>query len=192
MNKLIKENYVYILLVGFVLFVGLYGIIHFGGIAITKFNETTSRKAELAQKENKIAQLDAQEQARIERRKRKPDSGKVILEVPSAQFSPEASFGVLFDGILANVAKSGIRVRSIEYNYAPTDDKILGSTMPGHNACELVFTAVGTYPQFQQFFKDSTKDRYLNNIYEVYIEPYDYNKSILITKFKIRLYTKSV
>jgi hypothetical protein len=63
---------------------------------------------------------------------------------------------------------------------------------PGYNACELSFTTVASYSQLQNFFKSITKENYLTNIYEVYIEPYDKDKTILIAKFKVRLYTKTV
>ena len=94
--------------------------------------------------------------------------------------------------LLKNLTTSGVRVRSIEYNYSPVNDKIGDLHAPGYNACELSFTAVGSYSQLQSFFKNLTKNKNLSSIYEIYIEPYDKDKTILIAKFKIRLYTKTM
>ena len=98
----------------------------------------------------------------------------------------------MFENVLANITNSGIKIRSIDYNYQPVDDKVLLTNMDGYNACELSFVTVGNYTQLQNFFKNITKEKYLTNIYEIYIEPYDKDKTILIAKFKIRLYTKTI
>ena len=98
----------------------------------------------------------------------------------------------MFENIISNITNSGVRIRSIEYNYRPGDDAVLNTGAPGYNACELSFVTVGTYAQYQRFFKNLAKENYLTNIYEIYIEPYDKNKTILISKFKVRLYTKTV
>ncbi|MBR1616718.1 hypothetical protein IJ670_01055, partial [bacterium] len=103
-----------------------------------------------------------------------------------------ASFGIMFENVLANITNSGLRIRSIDYNYAPTEDKVLEAKAPGYNACELSFVAVGNYSQLQTFFKNIAKENYLSGINEIYIEPYDADKTILIARFKIRLYTKTV
>ena len=98
----------------------------------------------------------------------------------------------MFENILSNITGNGVRIRSIDYNYTPQNDKIMQTNAPGYNACELSFTTVASYSQLQNFFKSIAKENYLTNIYEVYIEPYDKDKTILIAKFKVRLYTKTV
>jgi len=98
----------------------------------------------------------------------------------------------MFENILAHVSNAGLRIRSIDYNYQPQDDKILATNLQGYNACELGLVAVGTYSQLQEFLKNVAKENYLSNVNEIYIEPYDKNKNILISKFKIRIYTKSI
>ena len=109
-----------------------------------------------------------------------PKSGKVIFEVLDQQFSSQASFGIMLENVISTIVNSGVRIRSIEYNYNPQGDMIKDTGAPGYNACELSFVAVGSYAQFQTFFKNLTKENYLTNIYEIYIEPYDKDKTILI------------
>ncbi len=191
MEKLIKEKILYILVIIIAVIFGFYGTWHFASIALASHNEVIQKKAELETKQIKLAQIKRQK-ANNTQKKKESESGKVIYEVLGQQFSPEASFGIMFENILSNITNSGIRIRSIDYNYQPADDKVLFTNVPGYNACELSFVAVGNYTQFQKFFKNIAKESYLSNIYEIYIEPYDKDKTILIVKFKVRLYTKTV
>ncbi len=191
MEKLIKDKILYILVVVAAIIGGLYGTWHFASIALDSHNDIIQKKAELETKQVKLAQIRRQKANNVQKKK-EAESGKVIYEVLGQQFSPEASFGIMFENILSNITNSGIRIRSIDYNYQPADDKILFANVPGYNACELSFVAVGNYSQFQKFFKNIAKENYLSNLYEIYIEPYDKDKTILIVKFKVRLYTKTV
>lgn len=194
MEKLIKENLIFILLPILVIVAGGYFAYTYTMEALDTNNAVIDKQQEVETKKQKVQQLMREKQTVKEQPKEKkvPKSGKVIYEVLDQQFSPEASFGIMFENVISNVTSSGVKIRSIEYNYHPQDDKVLAANAPGYNACELSFVTVGSYSQLQAFFKNITKENYLTNIYEVYIEPYDKNKAILIAKFKIRLYTKIV
>ena len=200
MEKLIKEKLI-ILVLPLIVF-GIFVYLLFAGPEQTnctqvlgKFEEISNKQNDLATKRDKLKQLQdekaASEQPKVEEKK-EAKSGKKIYDVSGQQFSAEASFGIIFDNLIANVTNSGIRIRSIDYNYQPADDKILGTNLGGYNACEISFVTVGSYSQFQNFFKSIAKETYLSSIYEIYIEPYDKDKTILITRFKIRLYTRTV
>lgn len=191
MEKLLKENALPVILVVFILVVGLVFSYNHGAAALDSYNQIATKKADKQTKEQKLAQLRAQNAAPV-KEAQALKSGKVIYEVSQFQFSPEASFGIMFENILTNITNTGVRVRSIDYNYQPSDDKVLGTNMEGYNACELSFVTVGTYTQLQNFFKNLAREKYLSSLYEVHIEPYDNDKTILIAKFKVRLYTKSV
>lgn len=193
-NKLIQENIVYFLIPVILFGAGVYFSIGKISNVLTNINALTEKKQEKITKETKLSQLQAAKarQEQIVEHKKESKSGKVIYEVLGQQFSSEASFGIMFENILANITNSGIRIRSIDYNYTPMNDKVLQTNAAGYNACELSFTTVGNYSQLQNFFKSIAKENYLTNLYEVYIEPYDKDKTILIAKFKVRLYTKTV
>lgn len=198
MEKLLKEKILYVVIPILAVILGIY-MLALGPeqtnitANLSKGAEIASKKNDLAIKQDKLEGLKKQKEAG-EKKEEKPKSksGKVIYEVSGQQFSAEASFGIIFENLLANMTNSGIRIRSIEYNYQPADDKILATNLGGYNACELSFVTVGSYSQFQTLFKNIAKEQYLSNIYEVYIEPYDRDKTILITRFKIRLYTKTI
>jgi len=194
MDKFLKENILMIAL-AILAFAGLLWYAIDSTMHAVENNAMVSEKeVELQTKQQNLEVLRAQNKNNEEKKKNKktPNSGKVIYEVLGQQFSPEASFGIMFENLLANMTNSGVRIRSIDYNYQPMEDKIMMTSVAGYNACELSFTTVSTYSQLQNFFKNIVKEKYLSNIAEVYIEPYDNDKTILISKFKVRLYTKTI
>jgi len=191
MDKFIKENLLLLILPVILLGFGVYQVFTLGYNAATDYRESLQKKEQVKIKEDELARIKQNKELKS-KRKVELKNGKAIFEVQGQQFSPEASFGSLFENILTNITNSGVRIRMIQYNYEPQDDKIILTGMEGYNACELFFTAVGSYSQLQTFFKDLAKENYLTNIHEVYIEPYDQDKNILIAKFKIRLYTKTI
>lgn len=192
MEKFIKDNLAYLLLVVIVFLGGIYLVYNVGSQAWNNMGEVKAKKEELTTKQQKLEQIRQQKMMSQKTEKKEVKSGKVIYEVLGQQFSAEASFGIMFENILANMSNSGIRIRSIDYNYSPADDLILQTNTPGYNACELSFVAVSTYTQLQTFLKNLAKENYLTSISEIYIEPYDKDKTILISRFKIRLYTKTI
>ena len=191
MEKLIKENILYIIIALAAFIGGIVAIVYFGSTVFQNLGEIRAQKESL---ERLQEELKTKQTAMAGNRAKKKESksGKVIYEVLGQQFSAEASFGIMFENILSNITNSGLRIHAIDYNYKLTDDKILQTNLQGYNACELSFTAIGSYTQLQNFFKNIAKENYLTSISEVYIEPYDKDKSILITRFKIRLYTKTI
>lgn len=193
-SAFLKDNLIFILFVVIIFGAGIYGTYYFATNVIDNNAVLEEKRTDKSTKEAKLSQLKAakeRQEKQVEPEKT-TKSGKVIYEVLGQQFSPEASFGIMFENILSNITNNGVRIRSIDYNYSPVNDKILQANAPGYNACELSFTTVANYSQLQNFFKNITKENYLTNIYEVYIEPYDKDKTILIAKFKVRLYTKTV
>ena len=194
MDKFLKDNLIFIFLPVLVLVAGIYYTYTYAMYGIESRDAILDKEQQVETQNAKVQQLirERQSQKEVKPEKKVAKSGKVIYEVLGQQFSTEASFGIMFENIINNITKSGVKIRSIEYNYSPQDDKVLQTNAAGFNACELSFIAVGSYAQIQNFFKSLAKEKYLTNIYEVYLEPYDKNKTILIAKFKIRLYTKTV
>lgn len=190
----LQDNLVYLVLPILIFVLGAYFSINKVTTWVNNNTIVEEKKQEETTKKTKLEKLQSakQRQEEMVENKKETKSGKVIYEVLGQQFSSEASFGIMFENILANIANSGVRIRSIDYNYTPQNDKVLQTNAAGYNACELSFTTVGNYSQLQNFFKSIAKESYLTNLYEVYIEPYDRDKTILIAKFKVRLYTKTV
>lgn len=194
MEKLLKENILYLLIVLVIFGAGISLVAKVAVEVKENYQKLEDMKVTLEGNKTKLAQLQQRQRQEEAAKKRRAEtkSGKVIYEVLGQQFSAEASFGIMFENILSNMTTSGLKIRSIDYNYHPNNDKVLTTNVPGYNACELSFTTVSNYSQLQTFFKNLAKEKYLSSLYEVYIEPYDKDKTILITRFKIRIYTKTI
>ncbi len=197
MDKLIKDKILWLVFVIVILFGGCFCVIQVAQGYLEQSNQKNEQQSALEGKKQELQNLENSLKAKEvqEVKKTTSTSGKIIYEVPGQQFTAEASFGIMFENLLSNISNSGVRIRSIRYNYNPADDRIISATREsggGYNVCELSFVAVGNYAQFQNFFKSLAKEKYLSNIYEMYIEPYDKDKSILINRFKVRLYTKTI
>ena len=202
-NKLLEENIIVIFLAFAVVLGGGYGVYKFGTQFHESQNQLLTNKQMLQLKETEYQNALKAKQEQEERKRQEAEeannkevktakSGKVIYEVLGQQFSTEASFGIMFENIISNITNSGVKIRSINYNYRPGNDKVMEVNAPGYNACELSFTTVSTYSQLQKFFKNLAKESYLTSIYQVDIEPYDKDKTILIARFKVRLYTRLI
>ena len=194
MEKFLKDNIIYIVILVMAVAFGLFFTGKYVVDINTAYGELDAQKDALSTKQTELNNLKAQKarEQKQETKKVKNENAKVIYEVLGAQFTPEASFGIMFDSLLSNMTNSGIRIRSIDYNYSPQDDKIMQAGADGYNACELAFTTVANYAQLQNFLKNLAKEKYLTGINEIYIEPYEKDKTILIARFKIRLYTKTI
>ena len=192
MEKFIKDNILYLLLIIIVFMGGAYLVFKSAVKTLGSMDKVNTQKQVLLTKQEQLEQIKRRKEESQNVKKQEPKSAKIIYEVLGQQFSPEASFGIMFENVISNMTNNGLRIRKIAYNYSPADDKILSTNSPGYNACELYFVTVGNYTQLQNFFKSIAKENYLTSINEVYIEPYERDKSILVARFKVRLYTKTI
>lgn len=190
MFQIIKDNILSLIIVIVVIALGFKYVPPEVTKAINLSKQTSAAKQELIQKENNASSLRAQAEAAA-RAKVPPKDGKKIYELEGAQFSAEASFAPLFEVVLSIAQSSGIKIRSISYNYSPESDPVFAAHLPEYNACELQIQAIGSYSQLQTFFKGLMKDNNLNYLAEVEMQPWEKDKTILITNVKIRLYTKT-
>lgn len=189
--NILKENAVYVVPIFLV-------IILFVNYVTPEFSKTfdaikllKSSKAQFEQNKQQYDMLKAQQDMQ-NRTKKVVKVGKIIFEAPDMQFSPDASFAPLFELILTIAEQSGIRIRAIDYDYAPAEDMIFAAKLEGYNACELNMVAVGSYSEFQVFLKTIMKEQYVTNLAEVELTPWDKDKKVLIAKIKLRLYTRTM
>ena len=190
MFQIIKDNIFSFAIVLVVLALGIKFVPPEFTKAVELAKSTSAAKQVLIQKESDASNLRAQAIAAA-KAKVAPKDGKKIYELEGAQFSAEASFAPFFEIVLSIAQSSGIRIRSIDYNYAPESDPVYAAHLPEYNACELRIQAIGSYAQLQAFFKGLMKDNNLNYLAEVEMQPWEKDKTILITNVKIRLYTKT-
>ena len=130
-----------------------------------------------------------------EEKKNKPiaekTTDKVIYKTAEPGIGAEASFAPLFDIFLSIAKTSGIRIRSISYNYSPSSDPIVAAGLSNYNVCELDIKAVGSYRNFQSFFRAVAKEPYLMALSNTDVQPWENDRTILVGNIKLNLYTKT-
>ncbi len=189
--NILKENAVYVLpiILVFVLFINF--VIPQFSKTIGAVKSMNSNKSQFTQVQERYNALKMQQDAQ-NRQKKVVKDGKIIFEAPDMQFSSDASFAPLFELVLTIAQQSGIRIRAIDYNYTPEDDIIFAAKLEGYNTCELNMVAVGSYSEFQTFFKTVMKEKYVTNLAEIELNPWEKDKKVLIAKIKLRLYTRTL
>lgn len=189
--NILKENAVYVLpiILVFVLFINF--VIPQFSKTIGAVKSMNSNKSQFTQIQEQYNALKMQQDAQ-NRQKKVVKDGKIIFEAPDMQFSSDASFAPLFELVLTIAQQSGIRIRAIDYNYTPEDDIIFAAKLEGYNTCELNMVAVGSYSEFQTFFKTVMKEKYVTNLAEIELNPWEKDKKVLIAKIKLRLYTRTL
>lgn len=189
--NILKENIIYVLPIFIVLIIFVNFVIPQSGKSLKSFERANKSKEQYEQVKEQFEALKAQQELQ-NRQKKVVKDGKIVFDAPDMRFSPDASFAPLFELVLTLAQQSGIRIRAIEYNYAPQQDIIFAAKINGYNVCELDMVTVGTYTELQTFFKSIMKEQYLTYLSEVELTPWDKDKKVLIAKIKLRLYTRTI
>lgn len=188
-KDMLKEQIVFFLIPLVLVFVLIGG----GGYTVyNAFNNVASFNSKIktaGELEQKKADLEAQlEQQKFQE---KNPEVKKIFELAGMTFGIDASFAPLFDNMLSVAKESGIRIRSVDYNYAPENDPIFAAKQNGYNVCELDMTVVGKYSEIQTFLKTLLSEDYLVNLARIEIVSWQRDKSVLISNLKLRFYTRT-
>ena len=189
--NILKENAVYVLPILAVLVLFVNFVIPQFGKGLKSYRNMNDSKTQYEQVKEQHDALKAQQELQ-NRQKKVVKDGKIVFDAPDMRFSPDASFAPLFELVLTIAQQSGIRIRSIDYNYAPQEDMIFAAKINGYNVCELNMVTVGSYTELQNFFKSIMKEQYLTNLAEVELTPWEKDKKVLIAKIKLRLYTRTI
>ena len=188
-KDLIKEQAIFILIPAILLFIliGVGG--YFTGTSIQKAGELTEKNKEYDTLVQRKAELEVQ--VREQKQEEESPDLKKIYTLEGMRFGNNASFAPLFDDMISVAKGSGIRIRSVDYNYTPEEDPIFAAKAGGVNVCELSTTIVGTYSEIQTFLKTIISQKYLVNIAQVEIVSWQRDRSVLIANLKLRYYTKT-
>lgn len=187
-QDLLKEQAVFIalpilLIVAFFAGLGYTGNQSF--VNIKKFNENSAQVETLTQKKADLERQLASQQ------KEEADPNTKKIFAPEGGFGADASFAPLFDNMLTIAKTSGIKIRSVDYNYSPEQDPVFAAKIDGINVCEFSATIVGKYSEIQTFLKAMLSENYLVNMAELEIVSWQRDKSVLIANIKLRFYTKT-
>ena len=102
----------------------------------------------------------------------------------------EAVIAGEFAEILQLVRANQIKVRSIKYDYDPTDDNFVQGAGDKYNVARLNMEMIGNYSSYDNFLKEMYKHKHFLDLQSIEIVPYRKNKKVLLINFKVKLYAK--
>lgn len=95
-----------------------------------------------------------------------------------------------FAEILELVRANSIKMRSIKYDYNPSDDNFVRNVPSEYYVARINAEMISTYKNFESFLKELYKHEHFLDISNIEIVPYQKDKKILLIKFQLKLYAQ--
>lgn len=150
---------------------------------VTKTDSLEKKKAQLEQYKKEEAEQAAKEQ-------QEAASGKPFYKPIETGLDTESVITGEFSEILQLIRANKIKVRSIAYDYNPSDDKFVQGAGNKYNVARLNMEMIANYSNYDSFLKEMYKHKHFLDIQSVEIVPYRKNKKILLINCKIKLYAQ--
>lgn len=148
-----------------------------------KLETIQTKEATLKEYQRREAEIKAKE-AQNEK------TGKAFYKPVLAGLDTEAVIAGEFAEILQLVRANQIKVRSIKYDYDPSDDAFVKGAGSEYNVARLNMEMIANYSDYDNFLKEMYKHEHFLDLESVEIVPYKKNKRILLINFKVKLYAK--
>ena len=173
------------------------GVIYYAPKIYENWQGYTNAQMEVQNKQNiikeKQAKLEQYRQKEIEEKNKEKENkklGKPFYKPVMTGLDAEAVIAGEFTEILQLVRANQIKVRSIKYEYEPTDDTFVSQAGSQYNVARLNMEMVGNYANYDNFLKEMYKHEHFLDIQSAEIVPYKKNKRVLLINFKVKLYAK--
>lgn len=152
--------------------------------------EIETKKATLQEKQTKLdgyKKKEAEEKAKEQESK---NSDKPFYKPIESGMDTEAVIAGEFNEILQLIRANQIKVRSIKYDYDPSDDNFVSGAGAKYNVARLNMEMIGNYSNYDNFLKEMYKHEHFLDLQSVEIVPYKKNKRVLLINFKVKLYAQ--
>lgn len=152
--------------------------------------EIETKKATLQEKQSKLdvyKKKEAEEKAKEQESK---NSDKPFYKPIESGMDTEAVIAGEFNEILQLIRANQIKVRSIKYDYDPSDDNFVSGAGAKYNVARLNMEMIGNYSNYDNFLKEMYKHEHFLDLQSVEIVPYKKNKRVLLINFKVKLYAQ--
>ncbi len=186
MNKNLSMG---LLIIGLAIGGGLYFVIPQGNTLYESYKGLETVKLEITDLDARIEQLkrEKEEHDRVQKNTSKPI---YFNENPSDDAM--SAFGVMFEDVIQAAKHNHLRLFSIAYNMAPSDDIVYKNVGSEYHVCEIAMQLIGKYADFSSYFEDIYKYPYVMNLSTIEIKPYERDKKILIGDIKVVMYSKKL
>lgn len=192
-NEKLKQFLIPIVL----LFVALIGIVMLTPKVIDNVRNYMALKTEIETKtatlQEKQQKLDAYKKKEAEEKAKEQQnaaSGKPFYKPVMEGLDTEAVIAGEFAEVLQLIRANKIKVRSIKYDYDPSDDNFVQGAGADYNVARLNMEMIGNYSNYDNFLKEMYKHEHFLDLQSVEIVPYKKNKRVLLINFKVKLYAK--
>ena len=152
--------------------------------------EIETKKATLQEKQTKLdgyKKKEAEEKAKEQESK---NSDKPFYKPIESGMDTEAVIAGEFNEIFQLIRANQIKVRSIKYDYDPSDDNFVSGAGAKYNVARLNMEMIANYSNYDNFLKEMYKHEHFLDLQSVEIVPYKKNKRVLLINFKVKLYAQ--
>lgn len=180
-----------------ILFATLGGIGYVAPKIVTNVQEYIATKedveaktAQLQTKQNKLNEYIRKEEEQKAKERENKNAKKPFFKPIESGMDTEAVIAGEFAEILQLVRANQIKVRSIKYDYDPSDDAFVQGAGEKYNVARLNMEMIANYASYDNFLKEMYKHEHFLDLESVEIVPYKKNKKVLLINFKVKLYAQ--
>lgn len=145
---------------------------------------------QLEKKQEQLEEYKKQEAELAAKEQQEKNSGKPFYKPIESGLDKESVITGEFSEILSLIRANKIKVRSISYDYDPSDDNFVKGAGDKYNVARLNMEMISNYSSYDSFLKEMYKHEHFLDIQSVEIVPYRKNKKILLINCKIKLYAQ--
>ena len=147
---------------------------------------------ELVSKQNEFEIAKRKKKTVEEKLKKLADANqktqKKIFSPIETDLGDDSLFFVLYNDVLEMIHSNSVKIKKMDYVYNPADDPFVKHGKGAYFVCDINLELVSNYVNLGKLIQNIYQYPYYVKINEVQIEPYKKDKSILLTKFSVRLY----
>lgn len=199
--ELLKQNGIYLIFIVFLLGAGINYIIA-TPLAAFKVNQETyaTKKANVENLQREFEtykeQVEKSNEAKEAAKKEKEEQEKnrvvkPIFKTRIQSSDPFSSNTPLFEDIIKIIKANKLKLIAVENKTTGFDDPIVLNSGGTYNTCMVDMQMLGTYTNFQKFLTYLYNYPYLIKIASLNVIPYDIEKTKLIMKLSIVLYSET-
>lgn len=199
--ELLKQNGIYLIFIVFLLGAGINYIITTPLAAFKENQETyATKKANVENLQREFEtykeQVEKNNEAKEAAKKEKEEQEKnrvvkPIFKTRIQSSDPFSSNTPLFEDIIKIIKANKLKLIAVENKTTGFDDPIVLNSGGTYNTCMVDMQMLGTYTNFQKFLTYLYNYPYLIKIASLNVVPYDIEKTKLIMKLSIVLYSET-
>lgn len=153
-------------------------------------DDITTKQATLQERQKRLDEYIRKEQEEKAQEQANRAVGKPFYKPVVEGMDTEAVIAGEFAEVLQLVRANQIKVRSIKYDYDPSDDAFVQGAGGSYNVARLNMEMIANYSNYDNFLKELYKHDHFLDIESAEIVPYKKNKRILLINFRLKLYAK--